>query len=281
MAMFSRIVVLCCLIILSACNLNSTPLIETPSLEPTTPSEAITATPFEVTQEANPTQQQQETTLPIETSTIIPFADLTHPLFTVASYYNAINLRDYARAYSYWEAVPNNATLEQYTAGFSDTAHVDVIARLPIRVGVAAGSSGGDVPVLVTSTHTNGTQENFIGCMLAHITNMPTGAEQNIFDTDWGLRGDVDQFGRTGLQPTTSTNLAQLETACDDFYMETITSIGSMDDQASAPDTLVSYYNAIALGEFERAYGYWFGQLYTLDEMRTRFANINPTALIR
>jgi hypothetical protein len=278
--MFSRIVMICCLMILSACNLNSTPIAETPSATPATSQ--TNAPTLEVTQETSPTHEtsQQDTLMPVATTPINPFEDLTHPMFTVASYYNAINLQDYARAYSYWEAVPNNATLEQYIAGFADTAHVEVIARLPGFEGVAAGSSYADVPVLITATHTDGTQESFIGCLLTHISNMPTGPEQNIFDTDWGLRGDVDQFGRTGLRSVPSTNPIQLETACEDIAANRINITDELTDQSSPPDTLLSYFSAISRGVFEQAYSYWNGGAsFTLAEMQTRYANINPTTL--
>lgn len=45
-----------------------------------------------------------------------------HPLYLLASYYDAINRRDYARAYNYWNgSPPQGATLEQFTQGFADT----------------------------------------------------------------------------------------------------------------------------------------------------------------
>ena len=81
-----------------------------------------------------------------------------HPVHLVASYYNAIALGDYARAYGYWREgnVPRGATLAQFAAGFADVQTVRVLTRLPVRGGAAAGTAHVDVPVVVLTTLRSG-----------------------------------------------------------------------------------------------------------------------------
>ena len=75
--------------------------------------------------------------------TVFPFDLRDHPLYLIASYYNAITLKDFARAYNYWNGhEPGGATLAEFTAGMSntDTESIRVLARLPVTYDGAAGT---------------------------------------------------------------------------------------------------------------------------------------------
>jgi hypothetical protein len=60
------------------------------------------------------------------------------PEALLRAYYEAINAKDYARAYSYWENPPN-PTLDEFAQGYADTASVAVALGQPMLQS-AAGS---------------------------------------------------------------------------------------------------------------------------------------------
>ncbi|HVO70132.1 MAG TPA: hypothetical protein VMT24_08805, partial [Aggregatilineaceae bacterium] len=91
--------------------------------------------------------------LPAAAQTTYPFDVRDQPLFLIASYYNALALRDYARAYSYWEGhAPSGATFEQFVQGFAGVQTIHALARLPVAMDGAAGTIHAEVPVVVLAT---------------------------------------------------------------------------------------------------------------------------------
>ncbi len=83
------------------------------------------------------------------------------------SYYNAINLKDYQRAYNYWQLYGNGSsnpnTFNVFAAGFSQTAAVNV-ATGPVYSDGTAGTVYYSVPVVIISSQKDGTQQHFYGC---------------------------------------------------------------------------------------------------------------------
>src|SRR5215218_7472070 len=75
-----------------------------------------------------------------QTPAILEFNSQTDPASLIGSYYNAITLMDYPRAYSYWESAPGNQTEVQFAAGFSDTLSAQVLVQLPIFEDAGAGN---------------------------------------------------------------------------------------------------------------------------------------------
>src|SRR2546427_10242 len=49
------------------------------------------------------------------------------PIDLLASFYNAVNRQEYARAYGYWETPPSS--YDQFAAGYANTAAVQLIAQ--------------------------------------------------------------------------------------------------------------------------------------------------------
>ncbi len=88
----------------------------------------------------------------------------------VRSYYNAINRRDLARAYGYWEEGANPAPFSQFSNGFSDTASVDLTTGTS-TVGVGAGQLYESVPFGIVSHATDGTIRTYIGCYRTHLAS--------------------------------------------------------------------------------------------------------------
>ena len=89
----------------------------------------------------------------------------------IGSFYDAINRREYARAYSYWE--PGAASRElppydEFQQGYADTMSVDVTLG-NVGTGVGAGQVYFTVPVTLQSTHSDGSMQTFVGCYTLHI----------------------------------------------------------------------------------------------------------------
>lgn len=128
------------------------------------------------------------------------------PAALVASYYDAITRKDYARAYAYWEQAPRSQTEAQFAAGFADTASASAIIRLPVLVDAGAGNLYAEMPVLVTAVRNNRTTAYFVGCFTAHRTNVPVGNATEP-DPNWYLREGT-------LRQTPTPNLTALDAAC-------------------------------------------------------------------
>jgi hypothetical protein len=109
------------------------------------------------------------------------------PLQLVQSYYGAINLNDYQRAFDYWESPPRNQTLEQFTAGFADTLNANVFVGLPIQTDAGAGNIYASIPMLVVAARRDGSVVYFAGCLTAHKSNVPAGNATEP-DPNWYLR---------------------------------------------------------------------------------------------
>ena len=88
----------------------------------------------------------------------------------VRSFYNAINRREYARAYSYWEAGVSTSQLppfDQFQRGYANTQSVELTLG-QVTGGVGAGQLYYSVPVTLTA-HTSGGQQTFAGCYTLHL----------------------------------------------------------------------------------------------------------------
>lgn len=83
------------------------------------------------------------------------------------SFYNAVNRREYARAYSYWRTDSlQPAGLPPYAAfvrGYEDTRSVRLVTGA-VRSEGGAGSIYSSVPVRLEATRTDGTVATFVGC---------------------------------------------------------------------------------------------------------------------
>jgi hypothetical protein len=80
-------------------------------------------------------------------------------------YYAAIAAHEYERAYAMWGdgGKSSQQTLEQFRAGFKDTAEVRATVGTPDRIEGAAGSRYIKVPVEVRAKTTRGTAQHYGG----------------------------------------------------------------------------------------------------------------------
>ncbi|MBI5931121.1 MAG: hypothetical protein HY862_17560 [Chloroflexi bacterium] len=182
--------------------------------------------------------------------TLNPFEDRSDPVLLIASYYNAILLHDYARAYGYWDAAPQGQTLTQFSQGFANTADVVVAVALLIQEDGAAGTIFAAVPTLLVATQNDGTQQAFVGCFVTRVSNVPTGDDPDPSHNPWFLADGLTTFESTAVN-TVNVNL--LRTACEQQGVNDI----PLDSRDNPIMLLRSYYNAVQLKDYNRAYNYW------------------------
>jgi hypothetical protein len=89
----------------------------------------------------------------------------------VKSLLNAINRKEYVRAYSYFQD-PSTfpGSYSSYAAGFSDTASVTAVFGT-VTSDAGAGQFYYQVPVAETVTTTSSTTQLFVGCYTLHLAN--------------------------------------------------------------------------------------------------------------
>jgi hypothetical protein len=89
----------------------------------------------------------------------------------ISSLINAINHKEYVRAYSYWEnpsVHPGNYDI--YAAGFNDTQAITATFGAVIS-DAGAGQFHYQIPVAEVVQTTGGTTQTFVGCYTLHISN--------------------------------------------------------------------------------------------------------------
>src|SRR3989442_2151897 len=87
----------------------------------------------------------------------------------IRSYYNAVNRREYSRAYSYWEAGASQLTLfTTFASGYANTKSV-TLATTPGTIGAGAGQTYYTVPAVVTASNSDGSTTVFSGCYTLHL----------------------------------------------------------------------------------------------------------------
>jgi hypothetical protein len=181
-----------------------------------------------------------------QTPTPVPLAFMqqTDPASLLGSYYNAISLGDYPRAYSYWESAPGNQTEAQFAAGFADTLSAQVLVQEPIFEDAGAGNVHASIPTLVIANRKNGTQAYFAGCFITHKTNVPVGnaTEPN---PNWYLQS-------AKLKQQSTLNLTALASACAQHVslIDGLVPLGQLDPL----QTITSYFTALATGGVSATY---------------------------
>lgn len=114
-----------------------------------------------------------------------PPNDRTDAIGTLAAYFDAINAKDYRRAYRFWESPPSSYA--QFARGFADTDRVRLLVEPQMRTEGAAGSSYSEITTIVVSTTRGGNEHVFAGCYVMR--------RSNVRDRGWLIyRAEVTQF---------------------------------------------------------------------------------------
>jgi hypothetical protein len=170
-----------------------------------------------------------------------PYEDRQDPIRLLASYYNAINRREYSRAWGYWESPPN-PSYEDFRQGFAETAWVLLVVRPPAYQEGAAGSVYAAIPTLLSATHVDDSRHNFVGCFVARRPNIG----DPVATQDWSLYSAT-----LAASPGNSSDVSLLAEACPD------TPATVYDDREGPVRLLASYYDAINRKDYLRAWEYW------------------------
>jgi hypothetical protein len=196
----------------------------------------------------------------------------------IQSYFNAINLKQYLRAYSYWESGSQVGAFDKFQQGYQDTTSVQV------SLGTISGDAGAGqlhftVPAALVAQTTGGKTQTFSACYTLHLSNP-------------GIQG-VPPFKPLGIATGTAKAAANgtktkdlLAHACDGVPQgapidpapvtntQDITSANYLDDRSSPADVLSSLFNAINRKEYVRAYSYWEGnsQVGPFDKFQQGYA---------
>jgi len=107
------------------------------------------------------------------------------PLAMLSSYFDAINARDYRRAFSFWDSPATS--FERFASGFADTDRVRVLVEPSARVEGAAGSAYANVSTIIVASTRTGSDRVFAGCYVLR--------RSNVQDRGWKIyRADVSQI---------------------------------------------------------------------------------------
>ena len=88
----------------------------------------------------------------------------------IRSLYNAINRKEFSRAWSYYGEMKPAASLDAFSDGYKDTDHVDVKVGSVSSEG-AAGSVFYNIPVAIEAFDAAGASKIFAGCYSARLAN--------------------------------------------------------------------------------------------------------------
>jgi len=86
----------------------------------------------------------------------------------VNSYYNAVNRREYARAYTYFGPNGGPKPYADFAQGYQDTEHVSVLTGAAQSDG-AAGSIYYTIPVAIDALTADGRHRQFAGCYVTRL----------------------------------------------------------------------------------------------------------------
>lgn len=88
----------------------------------------------------------------------------------LASFFNAINRSEYARAYSYWREGALEQSFEQFAVGYENTASVRMETG-EVTTDAGAGNYYTSVPVVLVAETRDGQTQTFAGCYVLHLGN--------------------------------------------------------------------------------------------------------------
>ncbi|HEX2914808.1 MAG TPA: hypothetical protein VH186_28710 [Chloroflexia bacterium] len=202
---------------------------------------------------------------PIDVSKNQYVDDRTNPLEILRSFYNAINRKEYVRAYSYWESGASKlAPYADFEKGYADTAAVELY-NAAVQGGAAAGTTYYAVPVSLKSTKTDGSSQVFGGCYVLRQPN-PANFGAPPFTPMSIYQASVQQVKSGG------DTVAIMNQSCKDLGASTensftippvphtdaaVAASQFLDDRSTPEQEIRSFYNALNRKEYVRAYSYW------------------------
>lgn len=92
------------------------------------------------------------------------------PVTLIESYYNAINRKEYARAYSYYSEEGRDPHFNDYVNGYKNTKSVIIKAK-ETEADPGAGQIYWSIPIAIEAEGYDGTKSVFTGCYTLRMTN--------------------------------------------------------------------------------------------------------------
>lgn len=203
---------------------------------------SVAVTPQPVT--TQPVTTQPATTQPAVTQTNPDDQPAGQVLY---AYYNAINQRDFSRAYALWNEGSKDraANLQQFSAGFAKTVRVD-IEEGEITGQGAAGTIYADIPVLISANNNDNQSQLFCGKYTLSRSNVDGG------DKNWKIRNAEINPTPAGVKLGSSQAHQLLTSDCKPGAGNPV-----LNDSSSPTKLLYSYYNAVSLKDYSRAFNLW------------------------
>src|SRR5690606_36454201 len=122
----------------------------------------------EPVQETKPSEQTQDAAGGV---TVPDYRDdRSTPQALIESYYNAINRKEYARAYGYYSEEGREPDFKTFLKGYENTKSVKVALR-KTDPDPGAGQIYWSQPVAIEAETADGKKEVFTGCYTIHLTN--------------------------------------------------------------------------------------------------------------
>jgi hypothetical protein len=268
---FRILIVILAVLFLSACNGTFNVGIEhssisTATLTPLaadTPAPGNIALPTVTLSAATATLAPGNAPAPAANSTAPNYLDdRSTPSQVIVSFYNAIDRREYLRAYNYWaDPATSLGSFTSFANGYEDTASVDLV------FGQITGDPGMSqvyytIPVILKTTATNNTHANYAACYVVHETN-PLVYSSPIIDPMSIAQGSA--------QPSdiNASDASVLAAACSGYPVGgnppfsassnslNIDKSNFVDNRSGPVETVSSLLNALNLKQYVRAYSYF------------------------
>lgn len=184
---------------------------------------------------------------------------------TLASFYNAINRRDYQRAYGYWNNPPSS--YDDFVNGYANTAGVQLIIQPPTFTDAGAGNLYEQIPTVLLATQRDNSQQRFSGCYTMHKSNLHP--------------PDIAQEDTWHVSQATIAPLAADASIADALRQACPNQQTPIYNNPSSPvNLLTSFYDAINRQDYQRAYGYWQTAPSAYADFVNGYANTASVQLI-
>lgn len=253
-------------VILASCSMP----VNTPTAQP--PLEAASSTPPAA--EASPTPQTQplvntatpaaNATQPDSTTQPAYLDDRSTPTGLMNSYFNAVNRKEYLRAYSYWRNPATSVgSFDAFQQGYEKTTSVDVTLG-QISGDPGAGQMYYSVPAVLKTQTSDGNPQVFAACYILHISQptfqatppfSPLGIEKAAAKQADASAKTADLLAQACIGPDFPQG-SPINPAPVTHY-DDISSQNYLDDRSSPIQVINSLFNAINRQEYLRAYSYW------------------------
>jgi hypothetical protein len=184
--------------------------------------------------------------------------DRSNAVAVLESYVNALNRKEYARAYGYWEENGEVEPFADFAAGFAETEAVTLETGALGGEG-AAGNLFYTVPATLHATHSDGNTQTFVGCYTLHVSQPAVQATPPF--RPLGIRSATLTEAAAGAD--TAALMAATCPPAVPLTPEPTPPAGEVgaayyiDDRSDPAAVLRSLFNALNRHEYLRAYSYW------------------------